>query len=461
MKANSIVTRLSIWIAVSLVFTSVLIFVSARSFLSKQLQQRDRRYIWQEVVEYSTTYSEGGVPAIVRQYEEEARDSEDLALYLRVVAPNGDTLFEESHHSWSDYDLDNFKKLKGSLAEGWHTIVKKNGDDTQLDIAGKPLLNGEVVQVGMSSYFRDDLLDDFTSVFWKFAGFSLLISSIIGIVIARSSLQPLLQFRDAIRRISESVEINVYPNKNLSSNYKEISELSDAFNLLLQRISRLISSMRDGLDTIAHETKTPLTRLRMNAEKALLSGDEKEKEESLAEAIEETDRLTRVINVIMEVAAANGKFFKVSKSQFDLRDVLKKVFSLYEDTASDKQIALEVIDCNEVSALADFEQIVQAVSNLVDNAIKFTPNGGRISLSISEKDNSTLIIVEDNGIGIPHDEVPLIWQRLFRGNASEHQKGLGLGLALVHAIVTSHGGKVDVETALNSGSKFKIVLPKA
>ena len=112
-----------------------------------------------------------------------------------------------------------------------------------------------------------------------------------------------------------------------------------------------------------------------------------------------------------------------------------------------------------MSVMADGTRLQQVAANLIDNALKYTPPGGRVDVEVTQDGGKALLRVRDNGAGINPDELPRIWDRLFRGDASRTERGLGLGLSLVRAIVKAHGGTVDVESALGKGSTFTVALP--
>lgn len=462
MRRNSIVTRLAIWIGLSLVIASVVLFFAARSFLANELAKRDREIIMQEIQEYSGTLQEGGAEAVDARYEEESRVAEPLGIYLRIISADGKTELEEAHDSFANYDLERLYRETGKSSDGWYRIKRLDGEKSVLDVTEISSPQGLTLQLGMNSKFRDELLERFTAIFLQFAGIALIISCAIGIVVARAGLKPLLKFRDSISNIKESDDIALNWKEVESSTYLEIEELSLAFNSLRKRVHRLITSMRDGLDMVAHETKSPLTRLKMKLEHSLLSGSEVDKNESLADALEETDRITKIIDIVLQVAESNGEFVNNSLTTFPGSEVLKKVFSLYEDTAIQKGCNLQIDQLkNDPAVTADFIRIVQAVSNLIDNAIKFTPSGGLVRLSISERDRFISFDVTDTGQGIPDDEKSLIWERLYRGSDSKRVAGLGLGLPLVLAVARSHGGGVEMESILGKGSTFHFYLPKS
>ncbi len=459
MHNSSIVARLAIWIGISVALSSVITFLAARTLLSGELRERDKNFILQEALEYFGTYQAGGLAGVKVRLAEESRTGDEISIYLRVISNDGKSLFEESHEKWARFNFEQLNRPLREKIEGWHTITHRRGDEMVLDIFGIATPQGDIVQVGMDSDFRDELIENFSSLFLVFAVLSLVLSAGVGVLVARSSLQPLLRLRDSLKLMSESIHSSLQDEPVPLSHYREISEIGEAFNTLLKRINRLIASMRDGLDTIAHEVKSPLTRLRINAERAIISGDQQQQEESLADAIEESERVNHIVDLIMDLAEADGRYLRLSKTKFTASEVLLKVKSLYEDTAAIKDITIIVDPLNSIALTADFERLVQALGNLIDNSIKYSSPHSTVKLSADQDGRYARIVVEDNGCGVLQSELPLVWERLFRGQTMSSKTGLGLGLALVRAIAIAHGGTVSVTSEEGVGSAFSILLP--
>jgi signal transduction histidine kinase len=247
-----------------------------------------------------------------------------------------------------------------------------------------------------------------------------------------------------------------------------IDELSALFNQMLDRISTLIEGMGSALDNVAHDLRTPMTRLRGVAERALASdpagGNLQAQREALSTCLEESERILAMLDTLMDISEAETGTMRLALAPVDLDALVREVVSVYEDVAEDKQIdlrtALHVLDAG-LTVIGDRDRLRQVLANLVDNAIKYTPSGGRVTVSAAADGDSIHIEVADTGIGIAAHDLPRIWERLYRGDHSRAERGLGLGLSLVRAIVRAHGGSVDVRTELGRGSTFTIRLPKS
>ena len=254
-----------------------------------------------------------------------------------------------------------------------------------------------------------------------------------------------------------------------------LSELAHVSNQMLERIQTLVGGMRGALDSVAHDLRTPIARLRSRAETALLTeGDENACREALADVVEESDRVSSLLTTLMDISEAETGVMQLRPTPVDVAEVCAETLDLYEDVAEQKQITLTSAAPQGLIVNADRPRLRQVLANLVDNAVKYTPSGGRVTINaapgpsahvgpsayVGPSFSSVTITVADTGPGIAPEHVDHIWDRLYRGDVGG-EPGLGLGLSLVRAIVTAHGGKVEVDTHLGQGTTFRVVLPAA
>jgi signal transduction histidine kinase len=197
------------------------------------------------------------------------------------------------------------------------------------------------------------------------------------------------------------------------------------------------------------------------AEVALHAGaDPAAAREALADCLEESERVISMLNTLMDITEAEAGMMKLQREPADLCQLAREVVELYQYVAEEKKITIRTDLPAPCEASADRTRMRQVFANLLDNGIKYTPAGGTVTISVRNDTNRAEAIFRDTGIGIPAEEQDKIWQRLYRGDKSRSQRGLGLGLSLVKAVVEAHGGKVTVSSQVNQGSEFTVTLPK-
>ena len=214
---------------------------------------------------------------------------------------------------------------------------------------------------------------------------------------------------------------------------------------------------------LSHDLRTPLTRLRGTAEMALAGAPDVDRyREALADCVEESDRVLVMLDTLMDISEAESGAMQLQREPMALADVVARAVDLYRDVAEAKGVTLvagAAPDAPRIVVMGDRTRLEQVAANLIDNALKYTPAGGRVDVEIGRDGTSASLRVRDTGSGIPADEIPRIFDRLFRGDKSRAERGLGLGLSLVKAVVGAHGGAVNVESEPGRGSVFTVRLP--
>jgi len=233
------------------------------------------------------------------------------------------------------------------------------------------------------------------------------------------------------------------------------------FNQMLDRIETLVTGIKEMSDNIAHDLKSPITRIRGIAEISLTSGSSLQEYESMAAGtIEECDRLLDMINTMLIISRTEAGVNQLDCQNLDIVRLVTDACEIFQAPAEAKGLVLEC-DCPEpISVYGDMRLIQRMVANLLDNAIKYTPADGRIDVTVSSgADDTVEIAVKDSGPGISGQDIDHIFERFYRCDPSRSQTGTGLGLSFARAVARAHNGEIAVSSTLGEGSRFTVTLP--
>ncbi|OPZ58417.1 MAG: Alkaline phosphatase synthesis sensor protein PhoR [Deltaproteobacteria bacterium ADurb.Bin510] len=311
--------------------------------------------------------------------------------------------------------------------------------------------------VGFSEGRRSDYLEDLVEIFNSYLIWALVLGLGGGILFSRRALAPL---RDLTATVTEVAAGDVAARVPLRSGNTELNELVVQFNGMLARIEQLVVAMRDALDNVAHDLRTPLSCMRISIERALRTSDVALLKEALLDCAEETERIQAMVTATMNISEAESGLMQLEPDLIDLGALLTEIVELFEYASAERQVLIKLEVPEGLSVWADPVKLRQMLMNLVDNAIKYGRPGGRVGLAARPQEGGVVIEVSDDGPGITPQEIERIFERLYRGDASRCTRGLGLGLALVRAYAQAHGGSVRVVSSADFGSTFTLFLPE-
>jgi signal transduction histidine kinase len=312
----------------------------------------------------------------------------------------------------------------------------------------------------MPSFNHKANLQHLQNIFWGSLLPLMLIGLLGGFFLSNSTLSPV---RDVINSLKKIETGNFSTRVPLGKNNDELEELKFLFNRMLDKIENLVSGLKEAFDHLAHDIRTPVTRLRGRAEIALNSeGDVDSYREALQSCFENSDRILVFLQVLTDITEAENRSKKLKLEKRFIGDIVQEMMGLYEMAFEDKKI--EVVKNLGVRdwAMVDSRLMSRVIANLLDNALKYTPEGGTVTIETINNTESVDLKVTDTGTGISPEEHGLIWQKLYRSDKARSADGLGLGLTFVKAIVEAHEGKVAVCSPVNEGhgTQFTVTLQK-
>lgn len=349
-------------------------------------------------------------------------------------APLGGYVFSNEHNGWT-----------GSRSAQVVSITLSDSSH-KLEISSGPAYGSDILKS--------------VAIAWGAAGIlSVILAISMGLYASRQVTRPVLALIDATRQMEQgqlSARVNL-PNEQ----QQEFQSLAAAFNNMAQRVEKTISTLRAFVSDAAHELNTPLTALKTNLELALNEPDPASQINYLASALEQNQRLEQLTGRLLDLSRIEYSQTTPDFSHFDLRQLVAEIGERFASRAeqADRNFSL-ALPGRETPLFGNPHQLQQAIENLLENSLKFTPPGGNITLELVIQQDAAQCIISDTGIGIPDDDLPHLFKRFHRGRNAGGFPGSGLGLAIVRAVMDAHHGSVEVQN-LETGCRFIVRLPMA
>ncbi len=286
------------------------------------------------------------------------------------------------------------------------------------------------------------------------------VGCVIGYVLARQFTGGLKKINDTIDKISAGGDYSY--RIDVKGDSEELRSVISRFNHLNNVTGNLMQELRQVTDNVAHDLRTPLTRMSGALELVLSRPREKsDYYEACIDAAEECSRMRDLVNTMLEITRTNAHPDSIKKEPLLLQELLEEIHELLIPLADDKKIRFELdLPAEPCTVDADRSKLPRAVSNLVDNALKFTPENGKVILSLRVTEKNLLLQVSDTGCGIRKEDIPHVFDRFYRADASRAQGGFGLGLAFVKSVISAHQWEISVESTPNERTCFTITIPR-
>ncbi len=457
---NTLAFRLTLWYAGIFTVSSCIAFLLFYMLITSFIRERTDQELLTQAQQFSIVLETRGLEAVKSFAFLEAQAAGEKKVFFRLLYPSGHAFSSSSMSYWEDISIRKTaieKLLQGSRHVFDTVILRDRGD--QVRILYTLIGPGIILQVGQSMESHSRIIEAFKKIFMITMALLIGLAAGVGWFMARRAISGV----EAITRTAQSISGGTLEKRvPVKTKGDEIDQLAMTFNQMLDRIQTLVTEIKEMSDNIAHDLKSPITRIRGIAEVTLTSGKSMGEYESMAAStIEECDRLLDMINTMLMISKTESGVDRLSYEEIDLSHLIQEACELFEPTAEYKNVTLSYDVPNKSHLMGDNRMIQRMLSNLLDNAIKYTPSRGTISVSLSEDDKKYAVItVKDTGIGISSSDLPRIFDRFYRCDQSRSQTGIGLGLSLARAIARAHGGDIKATSHLNQGSIFTATLPR-
>src|SRR5262244_1593302 len=466
MNTRSIRFRLTVWyaglLALLLLLFGASTYLGLRHYLNQTLNEslgRQARQIGESFLIDVATGGEGYVISEVNEHYAPELNNR----FVRVTRADGSVMYVSGKPKESSFDpsavsavgapvdRDYVREVHapgGELMIYTHPFTERTGQRFLIEV-GAPYEQVEVVLYGLLLALALGL------------PLTVIVAISGGWLLMRKALDPV----DEITRGAEQITSrNLSQRLPVARTGDELERLSTALNRMIERLEESFLYVSRFTADASHELRTPLTILRGELEAA--AGQPQiapELREIVGSALEETERLSRIVESLMAISRLDAGEARMECDALDLAELAASTTEQMRLLAVDKNVALRCESDVQVNVEGDRARLKQVVVNLVDNAIKYTPAGGLVGVKVRASNGHAMLEVNDNGVGIPAEALPHIFERFYRVDKARSRQmgGAGLGLSIVKAIVTAHGGQVKVESVEGRGSRFLVELPVA
>ena len=411
--------------------------------------------LFYEVEIFKTIVSKEGFDALIEEISREISSEDPEEEFYRLLDVDGDILISTDMSAWKTDELVGTIR---QLREGGQDYILQTIDLPKQDYSARVLTTflgkGRILQFGDTMEEITDYLEAFLNLFIMLIAILTTVTAIFGRWLFKWSLADM----EAITGTAEKIARGDYEHRvSVKSNISEMERLANTLNTMLDRILGLMASMRDTNDSIAHDLRSPLARIRGIAEMALINDKPLDDfKEMAANTIEECDELISLINTMLEITETEAGVTHIKFEKFDVIQVLKEACELFHPLADEKKITLVSNMPSSFIMKSDRKRMQRVITNLLENAIKYTNEGGTVKVSAVTHEGRIDISFDDSGVGISEKDLPHIYDRFFRGDRSRPQGGFGLGLSLAKAYTDSMNGRIEASSMTGKGSTFKL-----
>ena len=452
---GSLLFRLTLLYTLAFTLLAILSFAVFYYRIYSVTMERTDEELLGEINYYSQFLAESGLAGLQKRLIQETDAEDPEEEFYRLINFNGEVLTTSDMSAWGSVDwADVIVELKTTEINHIFQTVTLAEDDETARVISAVIGQDTILQIGESLEEADEYLGIFLNLFSILTGVLIIASAFIGWYLARRALTDMAD----VTRTAEDISRGEYDRRvEVKGQFKEIDRLGMTFNHMLDRIQILLRSMKEINDNIAHDLRSPLARIRGIAEMTLTDDKSMSDYKEMAiNTIEECDSLIEMINTMLDITEAEAGVNGAKVTEFDLVVLITDACELFRPVADEKKLDLAVNLPESILFWGDIKKMQRIVTNILENAIKYTPEQGRVTVSAMAQNGRVQIVVKDSGIGISEKDLPHIFERFYRCDRSRTQGGVGLGLSLAKAFVKSMNGKIEVSSTMSMGSIFTV-----
>jgi signal transduction histidine kinase len=452
---GSLLFRLTLLYTLAFTLLAILSFAVFYYRIYSVTMERTDEELLGEINYYSQFLAESGLAGLQKRLIQETDAEDPEEEFYRLINFNGEVLTTSDLSAWGSVDwADVIVELKATEINHIFQTVTLAGDDGTARVISAVIGQDTILQIGESLEEVDEYLGIFLNLFSILTGVLIMASAFIGWYLAKRALTDMAD----VTRTAADISRGEYDRRvEVKGQFKEIDRLGMTFNHMLDRIQILLRSMKEINDNIAHDLRSPLARIRGIAEMTLTDDKSMSDYKEMAiNTIEECDSLIEMINTMLDITEAEAGVNGADVTEFDLVVLITDACELFRPVADEKKLDLAVNLPESMLFWGDIKKMQRIVTNILENAIKYTPEQGRVTVSAVAQNGQVQIVVKDSGIGISEKDLPHIFERFYRCDRSRTQGGVGLGLSLAKAFVKSMNGKIEVSSTMSMGSIFTV-----
>jgi len=455
---STVTFRLTLMYALLFGALSLAVFVIVYLSLTSGLGKRTDDELIDTLHEFTSLYESQGTEALEAEFRREAQSRGVDHVFFRLISKTGEVTASSELGAWKGLGKPGLQSKSANGGKPAFVTLKIPGHAHRARVVSGAAGDGHFIELGTTLTGNELLMERYRETF----GYAVLVMLISGVLVGRLMARRAMSGVQRVTRTALQIGGKDLGRRvPIGKEGQEINELVQGFNEMLERIERLVGELKSVSDNVAHDLKSPLTRIRGMAE-TTLSGPEdiKNYKEMAGAVIEESDRLVDMINTMLEIARTDSGIAHLDKSRLDLSGIVREAVDLFGPLAEDRDGAIQCeLPKGPVFVRGDIGRLQRAVANVLDNAIKYSGEGGIVKLVLKTDAGQAKLLISDRGPGISEADMPRVFDRFYRAEKSRTTPGSGLGLSLALAIVRAHGGDISIKSSEGNGSEFTITLP--